>query len=265
MKKLQQIKRSLIVSEPGLKGILTPPRTMKRFLLMFLSVALLPLCPVTARAESVQSAQIQNIQFLQAQLQQQVCAQQWAEAIQTIDRLLASPIEWGLGQREQLIDYRESLVQYAQAGTHFDSVSFCGVAVSAEQWERAVSAVANGAGTSGRVTGGMPQGSYSSFSGSSGGFASDSFSPSFSSLEGFEGGNSSSLRSSGSFGETSSSGFDDSRNPTSDPFFRFRNLENFMGGGQSGGAGGSCNNPGDIAADGSRCGGRAASSRPGGR
>jgi len=37
------------------------------------------------------------------------------------------------------------------------------------------------------------------------------------------------------------------------------------GGGGGGSSSGSCNNPSDTASDGSRCGGRAASARPGGR
>ncbi|WP_416667877.1 hypothetical protein [Egbenema bharatensis] len=54
-----------------------------------------------------------------------------------------------------------------------------------------------------------------------------------------------------------------SNSPYTFEVFRFGGMSSGEGGGSSGG--GNCNTPGDTAADGSRCGGRAASERPGGR
>jgi hypothetical protein len=228
-----------------------------KFSLAVLTIALfLPARPV--------SAQALNVQGLQAQLRQQYCSQQWADAASTADRLLAAPIQWNLGQREQMSDYRDLLTRYAQTGARFSTIPGCGDRISTEQWERAASTIGNGAGSGGRRTGGASHVSSPASSGSSIGSSAIDFDLPYrsgrSSVGSSSSGSSSASSDTNSFGGSNFLGRGGSS--LSLPIQTSLPLSVELDGSTGGG---SCNTPSDIATDRSRCSGRAASTRSSGR
>jgi len=69
---------------------------------------------------------------LQMQLRNEVCQQNWAEAVQLTDRLLQTDL--GL-QRESFLDLRDTLVTYQTTNAQFESMPGC--VPASTDWDRA--------------------------------------------------------------------------------------------------------------------------------